>query len=121
MAVEPCGDIVTAWVTEDKALWIAKHSPEGAEIWAKTLDDPELSGVYPNALVATPQGEYVLADHRAGNDGDIFYAVLDQDAGLIWSETIDGSANGPDRLVNVAVAGQLFGDELHGWVRMFAP
>ncbi len=127
MATEPCGDIVTSWVTEDDTLWMSKHSMTGEELWSKTFDEPELGDVYPRALVATPQHKYVLAGLKNANNGDIFYAVLDADGELLWSETVGGDQG--DQLWNAAVdrrgvvllGGQRHDDEIVGWVRMFAP
>jgi hypothetical protein len=130
LAVDRHGNIVVASITPARELWLGKYDGAGREIWAKIPTEPELAGVEPTALVATPQGKYVLGGRvQVGSDMDLFYGVFDETGKLLYRDVIstDNAYQVRDLAVDsrgvILVAGESVDASLltRGYVRMFAP
>jgi hypothetical protein len=129
MTVDRHGDIVVAWRTVDEEFWLGKFAGDGAELWTKNPIDPMLGDIWPKGIVATPQGRYFIVGFRQVIGADIFYASLDEDGVLLWSDVVDTGGESLDQVRNVAVdsrgvvlmTGEIQDEDLKAWVRMIAP
>lgn len=129
LTVDRNGDVVVAWSTVNDEFWLGKYDSEGAELWTKIADEPELAWSWPQALVATPQGRYFFGGHRLGEGIELFYGSFDEEGDLLWTDAVTADKEHPNQVHDVAVdsrglvllGGLIREGEFKGLVRMLAP
>jgi hypothetical protein len=93
------GDVTGYHGGAGEDAWIVKLDNNGTIQWQKTLGGT-VSDV-PSAIIATPDGNYVMAGYTESNDGDVnngnrtsydaWVVKLDGEGDLVWQQTLGGS------------------------------
>lgn len=114
-------------------IWVAKLDPQGAELWSRTFDGPNMGDDGGRGVASDAAGNVVVTGFvRVSNaDIDIFVAKLDPAGTTQWSEVVPGPEVLDDRGQGVAVTADddvvVAGYVSHGgfdrdlWLRKYDP
>ena len=115
-------------------IWIRKYTPEGADLWTRSVDGTDLGADGAFGLALSPDGEslFVAGYTTTGPDNqDAWVAQYSADGELLWSNTSDVGEGRADTATDIAVSGSgeslyvvgcvaLARDDIAIWVRKYS-
>ena len=112
VAVDNQGNVVAAGFTENTGtgpdFTVAKFDRNGALLWQQNLNGTANGFDEALSVAVDNQGDVVAAGftENTGHSRDFTVAKFDRDGTLLWQQNLNGTANGVDEALSVAVDNQ---------------
>jgi uncharacterized delta-60 repeat protein len=109
MAVDTLGNVIAAGVLFNTGtsadFMVAKFAPDGALLWQRTIDGTANSGDQAYSVAVDNRDNVVAAGFtfNSGTSRDFTVAKFAPDGTLLWQQNVNGTANGNEEALSVAV------------------